>query len=146
MDHEQIIRKVYEAAEIQDGEGFAAAFTEDGVFHDMSSGTRYQGHAELGAFIGYFASIFPDMHRELYRIYPSGDTVVVELSLNGTQNGPLPTPYGIVPPTGRKMSVPNCDVFTLKDGKVQLFNCYWMSTPMLAQLGVLSNLEAASAH
>jgi steroid delta-isomerase-like uncharacterized protein len=142
MDNEQIIRKVYEAAEIQDSQGFAAGFTDDGVFHDMSSGTLYKGHAELGAFIGYFASIFPDMHRELYRFYLSGDTVVAELSLNG----PLPTPYGIVPPTGRKMSMPCCDVFTLKDGKVKVFNCYWMSTPMLAQLGVLSNLEAAIAH
>ena len=49
MHNEQLIRKVYEAAAIQDGDGFAAAFTEDGVFHDMSSGTLYQGHAELGA-------------------------------------------------------------------------------------------------
>jgi hypothetical protein len=72
--------------------------------------------------------------------------VVVELSLNGTQNGPLPTPYGIVPPTGRKMSVPCCDVFTLKDSKVKLFNCNPMTTQTLAQLGVLSNLEAAIAH
>jgi len=30
--------------------------------------------------------------------------------------------------------------------KVKLFNCYWMSIQTLAQLGVLSNLEAASAH
>ncbi|HKC74931.1 MAG TPA: hypothetical protein VKF37_12135 [Chloroflexota bacterium] len=49
MDNEQIIRKVDEAAAIQDGEGFVAAFTEDGVVHDMSSGTLYHGHAERGA-------------------------------------------------------------------------------------------------
>ena len=29
MDNEQIIRKVDEAAAIQDGEGFVAAFTEE---------------------------------------------------------------------------------------------------------------------
>jgi hypothetical protein len=32
---------------------------------------------------------FPDMHRELYRFFVDGDTVIVELALQGTQKGPL---------------------------------------------------------
>ncbi len=31
----------------------------------------------------------------------------------------------------------------MKDGKVQTFNCYPSATIMLAQLGVLSNLQAS---
>ena len=32
MDNEQVVRRVYELAEVKDYEGFAACFTEDGTF------------------------------------------------------------------------------------------------------------------
>jgi hypothetical protein len=44
---------------------------------------------------------------------------------------------GTVPPTGKRMDAPCCDVFRLKDGKIQSFNCYPSGTVMLAQLGIL---------
>jgi hypothetical protein len=37
-------------------------------------------------------------------------------------------------------------VFKLKDGKVEVFNCYPEVISTLAQLGVLTNLEAAVAR
>ena len=51
--------------------------------------------------------------------------------------GPLALPQGTVAPTGRRMDAPCCDVFRLKDGKIQSFNCYPSGTVMLAQLGLL---------
>ena len=72
-----------------------------------------------------------------------GDSVYVELTLHGTHKGPLELPIGTILPTGETMSAPCFDVFRLEDGKVKLFNCYVESTVMFAQLGVLSNLQAA---
>jgi hypothetical protein len=86
------------------------------------------------------------MHRELFRVYAVGDVVVVELALQGTHNGPLALPLGIVPPTRKRMDAPCCDVFRLKDEKIQSFNCYPSGTVILTQLGVLPNLEAVLTH
>jgi hypothetical protein len=86
------------------------------------------------------------MHRELYRFFSVDDVVVVELALQGTHKGPLPTPMGILPPTGKRMDAPCCDVFRLVNGKIQSFDCYPSGTVIFAQLGVLSNIEAAIAH
>jgi hypothetical protein len=44
------------------------------------------------------------MHRELYDIYEEGDIVVVQLALQGTHDAPC------------------CDVFKLKDGRLQVFD------------------------
>jgi ketosteroid isomerase-like protein len=77
------------------------------------------------------------MHRELYRFFVVGDTVIVELALQGTQNGPLELPSGTIPPTGKRMNAPCCNVFRLKNGKIQSFNCYPSGTVILTQLGVL---------
>ena len=73
------------------------------------------------------------------------DTVVVELALQGTHKGPLAVPGGFIPPTGKPMNAPCCDVFRLVDGKIKTFNCYWSAAMVLAQLGVLGNLEGAVA-
>jgi hypothetical protein len=69
-------------------------------------------------------------------------TVVVELALQGTHKGPLELPIGVIPPTGRKMNAPCCDVFQMTNGKITSFNCDPSGTVVLTQLGVLQKLEA----
>jgi ketosteroid isomerase-like protein len=141
-ENEKIIRELYAAAEVKDVKKFVSLFTDDGVFDDVSAGVKYRG-SELGRVVEIYAEAFPDMHRELYDLYVSGDVVVAELSLNGTHRGPLALPAGTIPPTGNEMHAPCCDVFRLKEGKVQTFNCYTAATIIFAQLGVLGNLQAA---
>jgi hypothetical protein len=67
-DNEQIVRKAYQIAEDKDLEGWAAAFTPEGTFTDMSIGVTWTGPAELPEQVENYARAFPDMHRELYRL------------------------------------------------------------------------------
>jgi ketosteroid isomerase-like protein len=120
--NEEIIRRAYALAEVKpnpDLQGWIDAFTPDGTFTDESAGITYRGK-DLAAPVTYMATAFPDIHRELYRVYSVGDMVIVELSINGTNTGPT----GSNPPNGRKMRAPCCDVFNLKDGKIVSFHCY----------------------
>lgn len=146
-DNEQIIRSLYAAAEAKakDTELFVSLFADGGYFYDVSAGVKYYG-ADIGNTVDVYASAFPDMHRELYDLHVIGDVVVVELSLNGTHQGALPFPAGVLLPTGKEIHAPCCDVFHLKDGKVTSFHCYVAVPILLGQLGVLGNLEAALTH
>ena len=146
LDNEQIVRKAYQIAEDKDLEGWAAAFTEDGTFTDMSIDVAWKGPAELPEQVENYARAFPDMHRELYRLYVSGNIVVVQLALQGTHLGPLHLPAGTLPPTGKRMDAPCCDVFELADGKIKRFDCYPEGSIILTQLGVIGNLSAALEH
>ncbi|MGV9404237.1 nuclear transport factor 2 family protein [Streptomyces sp. NPDC003667] len=145
LDLEKIIRSAYQVAEVQDIPGWIDCFTEDGTFTDQSVGVTYRG-AEVGEPVRTYAQAFPDMHRELYDVYVRGDIVVVELSLNGTHQGELALPMGSIRATGKTIQVPCCDVFRLRGDKIESFNCYPSGTVLMAQLGVLNNLEAAFAH
>jgi predicted ester cyclase len=136
--NEAAIRKAYQVAEEKDVVGWVNCFIKDGTFTDESIGVTYRGPNELGRTVEVYATAFPDMHRELYNLYVIGDTVVVELALQGTHKGPLALPQGTVPPTGKRMDAP-CDVFRLKDGKIQSFNCYPSGTVILGQLGIMPN-------
>ena len=143
MDNEAIIRRAYQVAEDKDLAGWAAAFTEDGTFTDQTIGVTYRGPVELPQTVEVYARAFPDMHRELYQFYVAGDIVVVQLALQGTHLGPLSTPFGILPATGKRMDAPCCDVFELVDGKIKRFDCYPSGTIIFSQLGVLGNIGAA---
>lgn len=144
--NEQVIRELYESAEVQDVERFMSLFAADGYFWDVSAGAKYFGR-DIGKTVEIYATAFPDMHRALEKFYVNGDVIIVELSLNGTHRGPLVMPAGTIAATGNEIHAPCCDVFHLKDGKVTSFHCYTAATVLLGQLGVLGNLGAAfSAH
>jgi hypothetical protein len=62
--------------------------------------------------------------------------VAVELSIQGTFLGPLETPAGIIKPTGATVDGPCADFWYLRDGKIEMFNCYIMLDTMRSQMGV----------
>jgi len=134
-ENEKIVRAAYETAERQNLEAFIDCFTPDGTLTDQSIAVTYQGR-DVAKTVEVYARAFPDMHRELFRFFEVGDTIIVELALQGTHQGPLDLPSGTVQPTGRRMDAPCCDVFQMRDGKIQSFNCYPSGTVVMEQLGL----------
>jgi ketosteroid isomerase-like protein len=144
-DNLAIVRTAYQIAERKELDAWIDAFTPDGVFTDNSMGISYRGQ-QLADVVVTYATAFSNMHRELYELYTVGNIVVVQLALQGTHDGPLRMPFGVLPPTGKQMDAPCCDVFELVDGKIKRFDCYREGTIMFSQLGVLTNIEAALAR
>ena len=139
--NEEFVRNAYAIAEVKDIQGWIDCFVPDGVFVDNSIAVTYRG-PDVSKPVGYYGAAFSDMHRELYDVYVSGDIVVVQLALQGTHDGALHLPFGMLPATGKRMDAPCCDVFKLVDGKIGEFDCYPEGSVILNQLGVLSNFGA----
>ena len=139
--NEEFVRNAYAIAEVKDIEGWIDCFVSDGVFVDNSVAVTYRG-PDVSKPVEYYGAAFSVMHRELYDVYVTGDVVVVQLALQGTHDGALHLPFGMLPATGKRMDAPCCDVFKLADGKIERFDCYPEGSVILSQLGVLSNLGA----
>jgi ketosteroid isomerase-like protein len=142
--NEDVVREAYRLAEgtVLDGEGFRALFTEDGSFNDIPNSMTFRGDQIPHALTG-FASVFPDVHRELLEVHPLGDIVAVELRIQGTHLGGFPTPAGTIGPTGNRIDVPTADIWHLRDGKIERFDCYNSANVLLAQLGVAPDFASA---
>ena len=142
-----VVLRAYHAAEGKslDVDTFVGSFAEDGVFNDMVAGKAYRG-STLGDVLPYMANLFPDVHRDLKRITVHGDVISIELSIQGTFEGPLESPAGTVKPTGAKVDVPTADFWYLHDGKVEKFNCYPGYSTMYAQMGVDFDWASAVDH
>jgi ketosteroid isomerase-like protein len=146
VDPESFVRDAYSIAERMDLEGWKALFADDGIFTDESVGITYRGPNEWDYPVRNYGTAFADMHRELYDLWTVGETVIVRLALQGTHTGPLETPLGTIPPTGKGMDAPCVDIFELENGKIRKFDCFPEGSVILTQLGVISNLEAALNH
>ena len=134
-ENEKIVRAAYATAERQDPEAYIDCFAPDGTLTDQSIAVTYQGR-DVAKTVEIYARAFPDMHRELFRLFEAGDTIIVELALRGTHKWPLDLPSGTVQATGKRIDAPCCDVFQIRNGKIQSFNCYPSGTVVMAQLGL----------
>jgi ketosteroid isomerase-like protein len=153
-DNEAIVRHAYHTAEgsVLDVAGFVGSFAEDGVINLGHAGQEFGGVGQVsyrgeqrGELVLSIARQFPDVHRELHRINVLGNTVAVEVSIQGTFLGPLETPTGTVQPTGAKVDVPTADFWYLRDGKIERFDCYVMVSTMFAQIGVMPDIASAGS-
>ena len=154
-DNEAIVRHAYHTAEgsVLDVAGFVGGFAKDGVINLGHAGVEpggvgkesYRGD-HLGDLVLLIAKFLPDVHRELHRVNVLGDTVAIELSIQGTFLGPLETPAGIVQPTGAKIDAPGADFWYLRDGKIERFDCYILVNTIYAQMGITPDFASAVAR
>ncbi|GAA3934922.1 ester cyclase [Actinoplanes auranticolor] len=142
--NEEIVREAYRLAEgnVLDGAGFRALFTENGTFNDVPNALTFRGD-EIPQALAGFAGVFPDVHRELLEVHAAGDVVAVELRIQGTHLGSFPTPVGEIPPTGNRIDVPTADLWYLREGRIESFNCYNAANVLLAQLGAGPDFKSA---
>lgn len=85
-----------------------------------------------------FVRAFPDAHMQLSSTVEDGSRIIAEGAFVGTHTGPLASPNGDIPATGKRLELPFADVFEVDDGKVTKHRVYFDSMTMMAQLGLIS--------
>ena len=83
-----------------------------------------------------WATAFPDSQGEISNTIHSDNMVVLEVTWRGTHTGPLQTPKGTIPPTGKRIEFRACQVHTITNGKIQTTRHYFDMATLLQQLGV----------
>jgi steroid delta-isomerase-like uncharacterized protein len=106
-------------------------FTENGIYEDVPSGDTYTGPAEIKEYLSSVFSWAPDLTMKLTSVAVSGDTVVTEWTMQGTQTGP----FDGFPATGNRFSVRGASVTVLENGKIRRNTDYYDMATFLLQLG-----------
>jgi ketosteroid isomerase-like protein len=136
MTHQPLIDRHYAEINTNDFSDVADLFSAD-VVTQLPDAGPLTGIAPFVAYGQAFLQAFPDGRIHGDRSLESGDRIVVEGRFTGTNTGPLQTPAGEVPPTGRSMVLPFADVFRVADGKITEHRIYYDTVGLLAQLGLL---------
>ena len=103
-----------------------------------------QGPDEIVRALAAYGEAFPVRRHELSLILdPPGETVAVEGEWVATHTGPLATPDGDLPATGRTVRVPFAAVIRVTSGRVASVRVYLDPLGFMAQLGLAPQPAAA---
>ena len=107
------------------------------------SGT-YNGIEAFLAYVQGYVTAAPDSKISLRHIVETGDVVLCEGEFTGTNTGPLASPQGTMPATGKRFVLKFADVFEVKNDKIAKHRTYYDQMAFLGQLGLLP--QPASTH
>jgi steroid delta-isomerase-like uncharacterized protein len=135
-ENANLVRDLYEAWNERDFDRMLESTATDATIVDVGSGQTYRGHDGVREYSTAWADAFPDGKITVDRVIEAGDMVVAEVTGKGKHTGELVTPGGTIPATGRTLTLHLCDIWEVKDGKLQSQRTYFDTGSMMAQLGL----------
>ncbi len=131
QEHEQIVRRWFDAWNTQDVETAISLLSTDFVRHDANLPEVVGPPAQREFLLGVFRA-FPDIRIEAQQFIAQGDNVAVRLMVRGTHRGEF---LG-VPATGHGIAIQSVDVFRQADGKIAE---QWV---LMDALGLMQQIDA----
>lgn len=131
------VRAVYDAFNAGDVPTLLGLVADDFELVDVALGMTWRGQQGWGEWLQNWATSMPDAHIRLDSIMAEGNTVVTEHTGGGTHTGPLGTPAGVIPATGKTLELKFAEFFELRDGKIKTLRAYWDTGTLMRQLGLM---------
>lgn len=107
------------------------------VYTETGTGRTLEGIDACAAAWREWREAMSDLTGTVVRTIEDGDTAVLEIVWRGTQDGPLATPDGSIPASGRTMEVRSTQWVTVRDGRSQRIDHHLDVMGLLGQLGAL---------
>ena len=114
--------------------------SEDIIHISATAGTAgtVRGIEAFLAFVTAFKQAFPDLHWEIRDFIEGSDTLVAEGVFIGTNTGTMVGPHGPITATGRRVELPFCDIWKVRNGRIVENRIYYDQVTFLSQLGLMT--------
>jgi steroid delta-isomerase-like uncharacterized protein len=143
---EDLAKKWTDAFNKHDARAVAANYAQDSVAYDPFYPEPLKGRAAIEKDAADFFRAFPDIRFEVINLFDKGDRAAGEVKMTGTNSGPLATPMGEVPATGKRIDLRGALV-----GRINVENLiveerrYYDTGTMMKQLGLAPEVAEAEA-
>jgi len=112
-----------------------AALAPEVVYEEVGTHRKLKGVDDvLTAWKGW-ATAIPDSRATFQSELVSGNTAVLEITWTGTHDGPLQTPNGEIPATGKKIELRAVQVVDVANDRVKSVRQYFDMGTLLQQIG-----------
>ncbi|MFQ5630736.1 MAG: ester cyclase [bacterium] len=133
----ELAMKFEQAMQNQDLDALLELYADDATMIIAGEAEPLKGKEAIRANQGAYFRAFPDMKIEFAAILTSEDEFCIEWILQGTNTGPLSSPEGEIPPTGRAVNLQGAFFGKVSpEGLVTEDRTYFDSAVMMAQLGL----------
>jgi steroid delta-isomerase-like uncharacterized protein len=136
QENAAIGRTILDAYNARDFDRFDGVIASDAEYRNVATGDVFRGAEGMKQYQRNWATAFPESQIEVRNLVACGETVTMEYIGRGKQTGPLNTPQGTIPPTGRDVELALCDVLTVRGGKITGGRTYYDVASLMRQLGM----------
>lgn len=134
----QAFHQILEAFNSKDWDRFKTYQAPSCIYDEIATDRYVQGVDQYVDAIRVWTAAFPDIKGTVTSTYVSEDTVVAEITWDGTQSGALQMAGGeLIPPTGKRSTLRAVQVVTFENGKTKAVRHYFDLMSMMRQLGLL---------
>jgi steroid delta-isomerase-like uncharacterized protein len=135
------LRAAHESWNKRDFAGVIANAAEKLAYTDHARATTLDTREKFREWTEGWAKAFSDGRITDPQYADAGDIVVAQFTVEGTNDGP----FGSMKPTGRKISLPFCEICHFdKQGRMSSGGCYYDQYTLLTQLGHIQPLAVAA--
>jgi steroid delta-isomerase-like uncharacterized protein len=93
-------------------------FAPQVVVHYSASHEDIKGLEGVKQWVTNTRATFPDFTKTFDETIMAGNIFVARWSINATNTGPIPSPQGEIPPTGKKMHISGISISKEENGKI----------------------------
>lgn len=133
-DVKQVLERNITAVNSRDIDGYLGNQCPDVQFV-LPGGITLEGREQVKEYTQAIWAAFPDGALAFGEQICTEEGVATEVVFTGTQTGPMPTPGGLLPPTGKRVTLRSVSMLRIKDGMVASERVYLDQLEMLTQLG-----------
>jgi steroid delta-isomerase-like uncharacterized protein len=120
----------------KDWDGVKAAITAGFVYDEVATQRKATDADQLIEAWRGWATAFPDSNATFEGAFVSAGKVVLEITWRGKHIGPMQSPKGEIPATGKSIEMRACQIVEVEGGKAKSMRQYFDMMTMLQQLGL----------
>ena len=120
----------------KDWEKWSSVCAEDCVYDEIPTHSRIEGRENVLAAMKGWTTAFPDVKGSYDNVTIDGNKATFQITWRGKHTGPLQTPEGDIPATGKNIEIRACIISEVENGKVKVFQNYFDMMTMMSQLGI----------
>ena len=137
QDLTQVARGLVTFYSNADWASMKSLYTPDGIYNEVGSGRKIQGPEAIIQALQGWKKTMSDSSGTITNVFGSGNIVAIEVTWQGTQDGPFTTPAGTVPPSGRKQKTQAVMIARFQGDKIAEVTHYFDMLSFLQQIGAV---------
>src|SRR6266498_5156723 len=112
----------------------------------IPGGITLRGHEQVRQYTEALWAAFPDGSFSFAGQVLAEDAAAVELVFTGTHTGPLATPTGVIPPTGKRVTLHSASILRFRDGLIASEHAYLDQLEFMTQLGLMPTVPGVTTN
>jgi len=137
QDLTQLAREIVTGYSNANWNGLKGMIAPDGIYNEVGTQREIKGPDAIVETLQGWKKTMTNSQGKVNNAFASGDTVTLQITWTGTQDGPFPGPAGTVPPSGKSQTTHAAMIVKFAGNKIKRMDHYFDMLSFLQQIGAV---------